>query len=94
MVAVSNTSPLNYLVQIDCVHILPTLFAHVSVSGAVLDELQHQTAPPAVRAFASNPPEWISVRRAPAAIHPSLAGLHPGDVKRFNWLSRKTSPSF
>jgi predicted nucleic acid-binding protein len=79
MKVVADTSPLNYLVQIDCPLILPHLFGRVSIPKAVLIELQHPTAPLAVRSFANGLPDWVSVREAPVALNPALAGLHPGE---------------
>ena len=78
MTVVADTSPLNYLVQIDCALVLPHLFGRVLIPAAVLTELQHPTAPLAVRAFANGLPDWISVREA-AVLNPALAGLHPGE---------------
>ena len=79
MTVVADTSPLNYLVQIDRAPILPHLFGRVLMPEAVLTELQHPTAPSAVRTFANALPDWISVRKSRVAPNPALAGLHPGE---------------
>lgn len=62
MIVVSDTSPLNYLVLIEAEHCLPELFGAVIVPPAVLEELQRIETPPRVRAWASEPPTWLSVR--------------------------------
>lgn len=42
MIVISDTSPLRYLIEIDLVHILETLFGKVIIPQAVFDELQRQ----------------------------------------------------
>ena len=54
---VADTSPLNYLVQIDCQHLLPALFERVLVPVTVVTELDHPGAPASVRAFLRQMPE-------------------------------------
>ena len=79
MIVVSDTSPLNYLVLIQHVEVLPALFGRVVAPPAVLDELQHPGTPAAVRAWAAAPPGWLEVR-APASIDPGLR-LGPGEAE-------------
>jgi predicted nucleic acid-binding protein len=62
MIVVSDTSPLNYLVLIEAVEILPKLFGRVVVPQAVVDELTATGAPDAVRVWIENPPRWLEVR--------------------------------
>jgi predicted nucleic acid-binding protein len=47
---VADTGPLNYLVLIGAIDLLPKLFETVLVPQAVCDELCHRVAPAAVRA--------------------------------------------
>jgi predicted nucleic acid-binding protein len=49
MIAVSDTSPLNYLVFTDCIHILPAMIDRVVVPQAVFDELSSTAAPEEIR---------------------------------------------
>jgi uncharacterized protein len=63
IVVVADASPLNYLIQIECQHLLPALFERAFVPAAVLRELDHPGAPAAVRAFVRQMPEWIAVRQ-------------------------------
>ncbi len=62
MIVVSDTSPLNYLVLIDAVEVLPALFGRVVVPPAVIEELQSQGAPDAVKAWIAAAPSWLEVR--------------------------------
>ena len=45
MVVVADTSPVNYLVLIGHIEILPRLYNRVLIPTALLDELQHPLAP-------------------------------------------------
>ena len=49
MIVIADTSPLNYLVLIDCVELLPGLYGRVIVPQAVFDELRDEMALPADR---------------------------------------------
>ena len=75
MIAVSNSTPLNYLILIGAVDILPQLFDRVLIPEAVLSELQHSCTPESVRTWIANPPAWLEVRPVAAASDPSLALL-------------------
>jgi len=78
-VVVSDTSPLNYLVQIECEHLLPALYERVSIPMVVLCELENLRTPAIVRNWLSRLPEWIVVRGACAFADPSLDGLDAGE---------------
>lgn len=66
MLVVADTSPLNYLVLIDLIDLLPKLYRQVAVPEAVIRELQHELAPAAVRAWAAKPPDWLQIHAAEA----------------------------
>jgi predicted nucleic acid-binding protein len=78
MIVVSDTTPLNYLILIDTVHVLPTLFGRVYTPSAVMQELSHPKTPEAVRAWVSSPPEWLTVQD-PLQTDPGLK-LDPGEA--------------
>ena len=78
MIAVSDTTPLNYLILTDSAHVLPTMFGRVYAPSAVIKELLHPRSPEAVRAWASRPPEWLTVQDSTRA-DPSL-GLGAGET--------------
>ena len=62
MIVVSDTTPLNYLILIEEAQVLPALFGRVYASTAVLQELSDPRSPQPVRAWASSPPEWLTVQ--------------------------------
>ena len=75
---VSDASPVNYLILIGEVDILPKLFSRVLLPRAVWqDELQHPDAPAPVRAWAKEIPDWVEVRD-PCEVPSS--SLHPGET--------------
>ncbi len=61
MIVAADTSPLNYLILIDQISILETLYSRILVPHAVHDELVRSKAPAAVRAWALNPPNWLEL---------------------------------
>jgi predicted nucleic acid-binding protein len=71
MIVVSNTTPLNYLILTESVHVLPAIFGRVYAPSAVINELSHPKSPEVVRTWASNPPEWLTIQDPSQAV-PSL----------------------
>jgi predicted nucleic acid-binding protein len=61
-VVVSDTSPLNYLVLIDAIGLLPRLFSEVFIPTAVAEELSRPNAPQLVRSWIAAPPHWLKIR--------------------------------
>ena len=59
MLVVSDTSPLNYLILIKSVDVLPSLYGRVAAPRMVLRELLDPEAPPPVRDWAARPPSWL-----------------------------------
>lgn len=78
MTVVSDTSPINYLVLIDSIHILPSLFERVVVPQAVRDELLAAGAPDKVKNWIANPPVWFEVQQA-GVVDSSLNRLGEGE---------------
>jgi hypothetical protein len=62
IVVVADTSPLNYLIQIHCEHILPALYTRVFVPTAVVEGLDHPRTVPAVRDWLRQVPSWLAAR--------------------------------
>jgi len=62
MTVVSDTSPINYLVLIELQDLLPTLFEHVLIPGAVRRELQSPGAPQEIRKWMASKPNWLEFR--------------------------------
>jgi predicted nucleic acid-binding protein len=77
---VADTGPLNYLVLIEQIEVLPALFEKVFVPQIVRDELRHAETPASVRRWIGNPPEWVEI--VPATDHsddPDLLRLDDGE---------------
>jgi predicted nucleic acid-binding protein len=79
VIVVSDTSPLNYLVLIDAVDVLPVIFEWVYVPPSVIVELSSQKTPDTVQQWAASPPEWLQVV-APTTRLPSTARLGDGEA--------------
>ncbi|MDE1162382.1 MAG: hypothetical protein PW792_10630 [Acidobacteriaceae bacterium] len=77
MIVVADTSPLNYLVQIEYESLLPRLYRTVIVPEGVIAELRSPKAPRMVKAWCEQLPDWIDIYPAPA----------PPDVE-LNYLGR------
>jgi predicted nucleic acid-binding protein len=78
MIVVSDTSPINYLILIDAMNVLPVLFGQVFIPPMVFDELRQERTPEKVRRWIEKPPIWLIVR-APIQLDPSL-DLDPGEA--------------
>src|SRR4051812_43006999 len=61
---VADTGPLNYLVIIGQVAILPALFERIFVPQIVQNELRHNEAPDSVRRWIAAPPSWLEIVQA------------------------------
>lgn len=73
---VSDTGPINYLMLIGHIDILPVLFANVVVPVAVREELRDPEAPAVVRSWIAQPPVWLAVRNAPSySPHSEILGV-------------------
>lgn len=80
MIAVSNTTPLRYLIAIEQEHLLGQLFEKVFVPAAVHEELTEPRTPEDVRRRVLSLPAWYEVRavqEAQAATFPVM--LHRGE---------------
>jgi predicted nucleic acid-binding protein len=75
---IADTGPINYLILIEHIDILPRLSETVVLPAVVRDELADQFAPPAVRQWIANPPAWLQIAQAPATV--PIAGLHKGEA--------------
>jgi predicted nucleic acid-binding protein len=72
---IADASPLNYLVLINEVHILPKLYGRVLIPPGVWAELQQERTPEPVRQWAAKPPEWLEVRTPHQAVDEQLLSL-------------------
>ena len=77
MVVIADTSPINYLVLIDQIGILPKLYTRVVIPPAVCEELTSAAAPSPVREWTERRPSWLEVIHPKATI--VLEQLDPGE---------------
>jgi len=77
---VADTGPINYLVLIESIDLLPILFEQVVLPSAVETELADPDAPPSVRAWIANPPDWLEVYETPGSKLGSVKGLDDGEA--------------
>ena len=75
---IADTSPINYLILIEHIDILPALFEKVILPSVVRDELA--AAPLLVRRWIAEPPSWVEVRKTTTSRQdPSLERLDAGE---------------
>ena len=79
MVVVSNTTPLHYLILIEVVDVLESLYGRVIIPPAVVNELSHPAAPEQGRTWITRPPAWLEVIAEPVAADTDLARLDAGE---------------
>ena len=79
MFVVADSSPLNYLLLIDVIQVLPKLFGQVFIPEAVSRELQSAAAPPKVAGWMLQPPSWLLVQMASPLDDKELEKLGAGE---------------
>lgn len=79
MIVVADTSPLNYLILINEIELLPALYERVLIPEEVRQELQRDRAPLAVKKWATSLPAWCEIRSVAASADPTLSELDPGE---------------
>jgi predicted nucleic acid-binding protein len=79
MIAVADTSSINYLLLIKEIDILPKMYGTVVIPRAVQEELLRPVAPEIVRAWIGGAPAWLEIRSPIDAPDSSLANLDPGE---------------
>lgn len=62
---IADTGPVNYLILIGHIDLLPALFEKVILPSTVQNELASRKAPSAVRQWVAALPDWLEVRGAP-----------------------------
>lgn len=78
---IADTGPVNYLVLIGHVDLLPALFERVLLPATVLGELTSRRAPASVQTWIASMPAWLEVRETPPGLpdDPSLHGIDAGE---------------
>jgi predicted nucleic acid-binding protein len=79
VIAVSDASPLCYLILIGQAELLPVLFGRVGVPRVVVGELLHRSAPEEVRAWVADLPAWVEVYDRPQSAVAPGGKLHAGE---------------
>ena len=76
---VADTSPLNYLIQIDCHKFLPILYHRILLPDVVAKELDQRGTPPVVRAWMQQVLQWVEVRKIGSRPDSTLSMLDFGE---------------
>jgi predicted nucleic acid-binding protein len=76
---IADTGPVNYLILIGCIDLLPRLFEKTVVPIAVKNELSDPRTPLAVRNWIASPPAWLEVHDASSL--PKVSGLDVGETE-------------
>jgi predicted nucleic acid-binding protein len=79
VIVVSDTSPLNYLIQIEVIEVVFRLFKAINIPGAVAAELSHRDAPEVTRAWIAKPPGTLHILEPEPVRDGALSRLHPGE---------------
>jgi len=75
---IADTGPINYLVQIGHIDLLPRIFERVAVPGAVQAELSNTLAPASVHLWITHPPAWLEIHDT--TLLPRVSGLDEGET--------------
>ena len=76
---IADTGPINYLILIGHIDILPALFEKVILPAVVRDELKHRKAPSAVQRWIADPPTWVDVHQTAHVHDPAMETLDAGE---------------
>jgi predicted nucleic acid-binding protein len=79
MIIVSNTSPINYLILIGHINLLPELFQQIIIPQAVYSELSDASAPSPVQAWIATPPDWLKIQPVSQPSDAIVDLLDPGE---------------
>lgn len=78
MIVVADTSPINYLLLIKQIDLLPRLFQQIIIPDIVRDEMLAPSAPPVLQEWIANPPSWLTVQTV-SGVDATLNVLDPGE---------------
>jgi len=78
MIVVADTSPINYLLLIEQIDLLPRLFERLMIPDRVREEMLASGAPPALQQWIKNPPPWLEIQTVPVTDQ-SLSRLDRGE---------------
>lgn len=78
MIVVADTSPINYLLLIGQIDLLPRLFQQIIIPDVVRDEMLDSYAPIALQQWIASPPSWLKVQPV-SKVDQTLSALDPGE---------------
>ena len=79
-VIVSDTTPLNYLVLIEAIDLLPRMYGRVLIPSAVWGELAQPRTPEPVLKWLAHSPSWLEVTNLMPVPDPTLSHLDDGEA--------------
>jgi len=79
MIVVADTSPINYLILINEIGVLESLYRRVLIPHSVYAELVRPAAPEPVRKWMEFPPTWIELRTPSSGFDAALGRLNVGE---------------
>ena len=79
MIIVSDTSPICYLLLINQIGILQSLYGSVTIPQAVADELKVSESPSIVKSWIVQPPSWLQIQSIKLPQDVELEKLDPGE---------------
>lgn len=79
MIVVADTTPINYLILIEEIGVLPKLYGRVVIPPAVSEELMRSRAPMKVQEWIKQPPSWLTVVSPTVTPDPRLLKLDAGE---------------
>ena len=75
---IADTGPINYLIQIGHIDLLPRMFEKVALPAVVQAELSKPRAPLPVRHWIAAPPAWLEIHDTSGL--PQVSGLDDGET--------------
>lgn len=78
MIVVSDTSPINYLLLINQIDLLPCLFEQIIIPDVVEAEMRDPDAPTILQRWIAAPPSWLTIQVV-TAIDETLNSLDLGE---------------
>jgi len=79
LIVIADTSPINYLVLIDEIKVLPRIYGGILIPQAVFDELLDSASPQKIREWLSTRPDWLRISDVVFAPDPLLEILDRGE---------------
>ncbi|HEY3836249.1 MAG TPA: DUF3368 domain-containing protein [Bryobacteraceae bacterium] len=79
MIVIADTGPINYLILIGEIQLLPVLYGHVVIPASVAAELGRQSAPKLVSDWIAIAPAWLTIMSPARDADEGVQGLDPGE---------------